>query len=229
MKKSTKLILIILVIIILISLVFLIVKFLSKPEYTLKDITSLIKAPQFTDNMYVKIESISTNHPNNSNSGVILEEFYILGNKQYLTTKSNDNLTQAELIDYDSKTEIQIDYTYKKINYFNVLKSDNPIMQNITSSITSYIGILNTAKNYKYLGKETLNNIEYIKFSINNELTYYINSQTNYIDKIEAYEGENLVWTLNYTYSYNTVTEDNILKFDINNYPDYEYIDSTVF
>lgn len=225
MKKSTKLILIILVIIILISLVFLIIKFLSKPEYTLKDITSLIKAPQFTDNMYVKIESISTNPPNNSNSGVILEEFYILGNKQYLTTKSNDNLTQAELIDYDSKTEIQIDYTYKKINYFNVLKSDNPIMPHITS----YIGILNTAKNYKYLGRETLNNIEYIKFSINNELTYYINSQTNYIDKIEAYEGENLVWTLNYTYSYNTVTEDNILKFDINNYPDYEYIDSTIF
>lgn len=225
MKKSTKLILIILVIIILISLVFLIIRFLSKPEYTLKDITSLIKTPQFTDNMYVKIESISTNHPNNSNSGVILEEFYILGNKQYLTTKSNDNLTQAELIDYNSKTEIQIDYTYKKINYFNVLKSDNPIMPHITS----YIGILNTAKNYKYLGRETLNNIEYIKFSINNELTYYINSQTNYIDKIEAYEGENLVWTLNYTYSYNTVTEDNILKFDINNYPDYEYIDSTIF
>ena len=225
MKKNTKLILIILVIIILISLVFLIIRFLSKPEYTLKDITSLIKTPQFTDNMYVKIESISTNHPNNSNSGVILEEFYILGNKQYLTTKSNDNLTQAELIDYDSKTEIQIDYTYKKINYFNVLKSDNPIMPHITS----YIGILNTAKNYKYLGRETLNNIEYIKFSINNELTYYINSQTNYIDKIEAYEGENLVWTLNYTYSYNTVTEDNILKFDINNYPDYEYIDSTIF
>ena len=225
MKKSTKLILIILVIIILISLAILLVKFLSKPEYTLKDITSLIKTPQFTDNMYVKIESISTNHPNNSNSGVILEEFYILGNKQYLTTKSNDNLTQAELIDYNSKTEIQIDYTYKKINYFNVLKSDNPIMPHITS----YIGILNTAKNYKYLGRETLNNIEYIKFSINNELTYYINSQTNYIDKIEAYEGENLVWTLNYTYSYNTVTEDNILKFDINNYPDYEYIDSTVF
>ena len=225
MKKNTKLILIILIILILIALAILLVKFLSKPEYTLKDITSLIKTPQFTDNMYVKIESISTNHPNNSNSGVILEEFYILGNKQYLTTKSNDNLTQAELIDYNSKTEIQIDYTYKKINYFNVLKSDNPIMPHITS----HIGILNTAKNYKYLGRETLNNIEYIKFSINNELTYYINSQTNYIDKIEAYEGENLVWTLNYTYSYNTVTEDNILKFDINNYPDYEYIDSTVF
>ena len=79
MKKNTKLILIILIILILIALAILLVKFLSKPEYTLKDITSLIKTPQFTDNMYVKIESISTNHPNNSNSGVILEEFYILG------------------------------------------------------------------------------------------------------------------------------------------------------
>lgn len=49
------------------------------------------------------------------------------------------------------------------------------------------------------------------------------------VDKIEYYgntfDGFELQSTLNYTYSYNTVTDEDIVKFNMDNYQEYKYIE----
>ena len=57
----------------------------------------------------------------------------------------------------------------------------------------------------------------------------FIDLENSYIIKYEYYEGSNdkelnKIQTETYSYEFNSVTDDNILKFDINNYPDYQYI-----
>ncbi len=92
----------------------------------------------------------------------------------------------------------------------------------------------NDYKKYKYIGKETIEGKECIKieFTDINKLYkeyYYIDVSNRVVTKKEYYsnygDGFELDTIYNYTYSYNTVTEEDIPKFDINNYPDYQYVD----
>lgn len=70
---------------------------------------------------------------------------------------------------------------------------------------------------------------ECIKFSLmdeNNITYYYIDIQKNCIYRKEEGTCYNnvfeVLFSTVYTYSESTVTDDDILKFDINNYPDYK-------
>lgn len=89
-------------------------------------------------------------------------------------------------------------------------------------------------KKYKYIGKENIEGKEYIKCSLTSDnnlerTCYYIDIQDKTIAKIEYYTNyENefeLQSTTNYTYSYNTVTDEDVAKFDVNQYSDYKYIE----
>ena len=60
--------------------------------------------------------------------------------------------------------------------------------------------------------------------SSNDETEYfYINSESGNIEKTEFYKDDAIKSIAKYVYSYNTVTDDDILIFDINNYLDYTY------
>lgn len=60
---------------------------------------------------------------------------------------------------------------------------------------------------------------------------YYIDISNRVVLKKEYYSyygnGFELQSIYNYTYSYNTVTDEDIPVFDINNYLDYEYMEYT--
>lgn len=79
---------------------------------------------------------------------------------------------------------------------------------------------------YKYIGKEILEGKKYIKFSLEdstNKEIYFIDVENRVVSKIEYYYGNNELYsTLYYTYSYNTVRDEDIAKFDISNYSEYE-------
>lgn len=87
---------------------------------------------------------------------------------------------------------------------------------------------------YKYIGKEKNDGKKYIKFSIEYEKDiykeiYYLDIENGTISKTECY-GKNdnglvLTSTINYTYSYNTVTDEDVAKFNVNNYSEYQYIE----
>lgn len=85
---------------------------------------------------------------------------------------------------------------------------------------------------YSYLGKEKIEEKEYIKFSTedNNGISkeiYYVDIINKTVSKIEKYvytwSGLELASITNYSYSYNTVTDEDVAKFDVSNYQEYEY------
>lgn len=92
----------------------------------------------------------------------------------------------------------------------------------------------NNYKKYKYIGKVNVEGKEYTKISFistNNidKEYYYIDILNRVVSKKEYYSnygnGFELKAIYNYTYSYNTVVDEDIKKFDLNNYSDYKYIE----
>lgn len=84
------------------------------------------------------------------------------------------------------------------------------------------------------MGKENIDGKKYIKFSLEDEKgisksLYYIDIEKRVVSKIEHYNGYQnkyeLYQTTYYTYSFNTVKEEDINNFNLNNYTDYEYIE----
>lgn len=78
---------------------------------------------------------------------------------------------------------------------------------------------------YKFIGKETIEGKKYIKFSLEdstNKQIYYVDVENKVVSKIEYYGEAELYQTNYYTYSYNTVKDEDIAKFDIKNYEEYE-------
>ena len=84
---------------------------------------------------------------------------------------------------------------------------------------------------YKYIGKEKIDGKEYIKFSMEHKnygskYIYYVDFQDRKVSKMEDYrntiDGQELISITSYTYYYNTVTDEYIAKFNINNYSEYK-------
>ena len=96
-----------------------------------------------------------------------------------------------------------------------------------------FINSKNDASEYEFLGREDINGKKCLKirFLINDEETredyYYIDLEDNNIIKQEiytqGYSSNELEKTteLTYTYSYDTLTDNDVKKFDIDDYPDY--------
>lgn len=105
----------------------------------------------------------------------------------------------------------------------------NPVTQ--TFEWNSFYVFNDKYKNkYKYIGKEKIDGKTYIKFSIESKNSvektiYYVDLQDRTMSKIERYSGQELISILSYTYSYNTVTDEDVAKFNINNYSEYQYIE----
>lgn len=223
MKKILKMLIAVLTIILLI----IIINILRKEKNTMNKVLEIIN-PSITSNMSLKIVSkgIDENYS---------EECYIKDKLAYENFYINGEKMQEFTFNFDTKEQINIFHNSKEINIY---KLDGEL--NIISNKLDYYKELiskSLANSYKYCGKENTNNNEVIKFSVDFEenffvnienptrLYFYINTENKSIEKVEHYNIENnkeeLVLTDNFIYSYNTVTDENILKFDINDYSDY--------
>lgn len=223
MKKNLKMLIAVLIIILLIG----IINILKRDEITMDEVLEIIN-PTITSNMSLKIVSkgIDENYS---------EECYIKDKLAYENFYINDEKIQEFTFNFDAKEQINIFHNSKEINIY---KLDGEL--NIISNKLDYYKELiskSLANSYKYYGKENINNNEIIKFSVDFEekffvnienytrLYFYINTENKSIEKVEHYNiidnKEEIVLTDNFIYSYNTVTDENILKFDINDYPDY--------
>lgn len=54
---------------------------------------------------------------------------------------------------------------------------------------------------------------------------YYVDFQDRTVSKIEDYDDQEIITITSYTYSYNTVTDEDVAKFNVNNYSEYQYIE----
>lgn len=224
MKKYLKVLIAVLIIILLIG----IINILKRDEITMDEVLEIIN-PTITSNMSLKIVSkgIDENY---------FEECYIKDKVAYENFYVNDEKIQEFTFNFETKEQVNIFHNSKEIYIYKLGEQESNIISN---KLDYYKGLISKSleDSYKYYGKENTNNNEVIKFSVDFEenffvnienprrLYFYINEENKSIEKIEHYNivnnKEELVLTDNFIYSYNTVTDENILKFDINDYPDY--------
>lgn len=221
MKKYI-ILLIVLILIVVISAIFI-----SKPEYTLSEISKLVdKSGEIPDNIYIREERIDPAGTNITEiykkDKVIFEHFY------------KDDMPEYEDIiwDFNLQKHIQIDYIFRNIYVEEIQGKGNT--NPVNRILIGFSEMLKEEdRKYRYCGKENIDGKECIKFSLtskNDEKTYYFVDIQNGVlyKKIEGtnYNNNfNELFTTTYAYSYNTVTDEDILKFEINNYPDYNIQD----
>lgn len=199
------------------------------PEYTLKEVITLIN-PKISDNMYVKVSY---------NSSESIEEYYEKDKVVYKKHMLNGELVQEFLFDTNSNKQTNILHYSKEIYFFENSKSSlEKIMKEILKE--ELLETEEAQKTYEYLGKEIINGFECIKCSIIDEdgfidipekvkVIFYISEENKRIEREEVYTiKENnfeLYSTSDYEYSYDTIVDENILNFDLKNYPDYKIIE----
>ena len=236
MGKKKSMIVLIFVIIIIVAIIAGVIIY-KNYTYSLEKVKSLLNSGKETENMKIT-EEVSSENGNYENQTY---EQYIKDNYIYSITKNSDsevigkvlyNKENSELITIlDNQKQITVNNNNLDENNKNtkVLK-DESFMTLINS---------NAGADYEYCGKEEINGKECIKVSLLNKNVvekvekeyYYIDLEDNHIIKNEIYEGtdeNNLKKTdeVTYTYSYDTVKDEDILKFDRADYPDYEYFDN---
>lgn len=221
MKKILK---ILLLLVIAILLVFVGIKLFSKPEYSREDIISLMDKLEY-NNLYLKIER---NYVEGNNTATM--EIYKKDNLEHKIEKTS-TLNQESWFDFEKYISKDIDHTHKAFNVY--YSSTSEYMSSMQTQIDNIFGLVeDTTMKYKYYGKELLDEKEVIKFSLSNnsnqsEQIYYLDVQTNTIIEIDYYDNNELVLKEKYTYSYNTVTDEDVKEFNNADYPEYEYKEVT--
>ena len=224
-KKIAIILSILLIIIALLIITF----FFYNQQYSFEKVLDLIN-PQITENMSLKINS--KNSDGNSS-----EEYNIIDNLSYQNFYINDDIIHEFTFNFETKEQVNIFHHSKE---FFLFKIEDPSLNIISDRLNYYKELLSKSQknSYKYHSKENINNNEIIKISVDFEknfflnidnpvrLYYYINLTQKTIDKIEHYNlinnNETLVSTDNFSYSYNTVTKENVLV-NLDDYSDYTY------
>lgn len=234
MKKFLKWIIIF---ILIITVLMLSLYIYQKSVYTLDKVSFMLNSAYLPENVYIK------NYTHTTKFDTYID-IYIKNNVQYLYQKTKSNITNIDtynideyLIINENSRNIFISYTDKLIlvnnnvenNVSNIPEKNNFFAKVEAHGLHEYLGI------YKYCGLENINGKKCIKVSMtdNNENSidrnyYYIDLETNLILKAESAYGNStndleIVSTDNYEYYFNSVTDDKMPEFNINDYPDFLY------
>lgn len=241
MSKVKKIIIFLVIILLVLFLILFVFSEYKKNEYTLEDVRTILnEGKELPDNVKIKMEIFTgenDTYAGNANT-------YIKDNLLYTHQISSDGKVAEVLCDYNALSQITIIH-YEKIitalyNMTDLKKTEANMVENFDIMVDE-----NKSK-FEYFGKEKINEKECIKVSLTHEYLngtegnytsnveknyYYIDLEDKHIVKIEFWKGPNLnelskLQVYTYEYSCNTVTDDDILKFDKHNYPDYEYVES---
>lgn len=203
--------------------------FYNKPEYSFKELLEFIN-PQITENMSLKINS-------NGIDGDNLSELYTKGNLAYENFYINNEKIFEFTFNYETSEQVNIFHNSKEIFLFKIEKPATNIIYN---KLNYYKELLSKSikNSYRCHSKEFINGNEILKISVDFEenffhnidnqtrLYFYINITQKTIDKIDHYNiidnKEILVSTDNFSYSYNTVTDENLLV-NPDDYSNYTY------
>lgn len=207
---------IILVVIAFIVLISCTLYFIMKNKYSRDNITNLVKNASIPNNIYIE----NTMYENDTYLGVA--KFYIKDNNEYIY-QENKNQEKVEIyIDNENNTSITILHTEKTITQNNITENidfEVPLKNNLLEG-------LNNKEEYSYTfkGKEKIDEINCLKISLtnneNSNYTYYIDENAGYIVQ---YENENSKET--YKYNINSVTDERLKMFNLDDYSEYSLIE----
>lgn len=230
---TKKRVIFIFIVIIIIS-ILLCLYYLKSIYYTLDDVSAMLNSAKLPQNVYIK-ECEYTDEYTYSTDIYIKDNIMNMYN---IRESSSENIVDINsLIIYENQKVLDIDNINKIITVSNVEKNYdiyNPDKYSFFNSVQQH-GLYEHLGIYKYCGKENIDGKKCIKvsFTDNDENSihvdyYYIDIESNLIIQVKSYSGSNikelqLIKTKTWEYKFDVVTDSDIIKFDINNYPDYEY------
>lgn len=216
MLKNKSTIIYFIVIIPIVLLIFTL-NIISKNKYSRNDVINLVTKSITPNNIYIE----NNIYENNSYCG--FAKFYIKNNMEYIYQENNNQEKIEIYINNEDKTSILVLHSEKSIiqnNYINNNAEFLPLK-------TTLLDKLNDSMKYQYnyCGKEKLDKTNCIKISlISNEnddsYNYYIDENNGYIVKCE---NDNTQMIEIYKYDINVITDEQLKKFNLDNYSDYTF------
>ena len=198
--------------------------------YSLEEVKKMITSGKETDNMHITIE-LKTGETTTA-----VYEQYKKDNLVYSISKDgNSKITGRTLYNKETQDFITILDDKKMITIYKEEPKENKYGP--TMATDSFMTVINShaGADYEYCGKVKVDGKECIKVSLLNKNAtdiiekdyYYINLEDNNVLKDETYIGtdkDNLEkeYESNYTYSFDTVTDEDMLHFDKADFPDYQ-------
>ena len=223
MLKNKKIIIIVVVLILIIAVLFTCFIY-KKNKYSLEHIKQLLSSERTISNIHATLKEKDKNEEK-------VTDTFIKDNFVYSVVKNN----------ISSQTIYESFYNPENSEAVTIVHSDKLILNyqksvNENKCPNENEDFLEASKHgrFKYIGKAEIDGKKCIKVSLANEedertskAYYYIDLEYNNIIKYEYYEGENKdklekMQEKSYIFLYNTVSDDDILKFDINDYPNYK-------
>ncbi len=225
-KKSIFVFIILVLIIILVLCIYL----YQTTNYSLEAIKKRLYSNE------TKLNNVHISYKNSEDEIVTNEEIFIKDNNYYVVSKDKSDIILSEYFySFEESKLTLVNHQNKTILEFS---NKTPNVLNGVLLQQEFLWNSNTLE-YNYIGKEIINDEQCVKvnFTENNydkiqEYIYYVNLTNNEIIKLEIFEGTNIndlkkQKEIMCTYSYNTVTPDDIKKFDINNYSGYSFTQMT--
>lgn len=225
---NSKKIFVLLIIIIVVFILFLIIYLKSKYSLTETDLNKMLKENNNISNMFTSYKEVKYDN-------VSTTKIYIYNNFHYAVKKDNDSDKIVSEYYYDSKTSklVTVNHTNNTIIELEKIKQQNVINGFLGKNEFYNLG---SFLEYKYFGKEKVNETECIKvcfleenYDKVNNTYFYIDVHNKNIIKMEVYQGnssskmEKIYERVygNCVYGKNAFSD--IPKFDINNYPNFLY------
>lgn len=209
-----------LIVIVLLALIVLTLCIVMNNTYSRDTITNLVKNSTISSNIYIE----NNMYENDSYIGVA--KFYIKDNMEYIYQENKNQEKIETYINNESNTSTIVLHSEKTITQNNNTNDNNfelPLKNNLLDKLNNI-----TKYDYIFGGKEKVNEINCIKISLinseNNEnCNYYIDENTGYIIQ---YENEGSKNKETYKYDLNSVTDEQIKVFNLDNYSDYTFANS---
>ncbi len=211
-----------LIVIILIALIVLTLCIAMNNKYSRDSITDLVKNSTISNNIYIE------NNMYENNSYVGVAKFYIKDNMEYIYQENKNQEKIETYINNESNISTTVLHSEKIITQTNNNYTDfNSVLQPLKDTLLNELND-SLQYQYKYCGKELVNEINCIKISLtnneNNEnYNYYIDETTGYIVQ---YENESSKNKEIYKYELNSVTDEQIKVFNLDDYSDYTFVNS---
>lgn len=228
MSKLKKICISIIIILLIVGIVFFTIKIFINSRYGLESVSAQINSATLPTNVHIK-------NVVNSDENTQYVDYYIKDGSLYICQKNDSSIIVETLQDKNFSEEWIVLHTDKLITKTTDTKAPELPLKNTFCTLAEKAKKSKEIVKYKYCGKDNIEGKECIKVSFEDSssnkiemMYFYIDLETNYIVKYEYYEGSdkqqlNKKQTETYDYEMDSVVEDDIPKFDIHNYPDYQY------
>lgn len=224
-----KILVIAIIVIVLIIGILLGIKAYEHQKYSLEKMIEYFDTiSEIPNNIYIKNELNNIEDGKTKTSEI---DLYVKDNVIYIKQYGEEVQKLDSMFDFENLKECFVDYDRKEIRYCPLITETKEELLPDTFRMAEVIN--DEYWKYKYEGKENINQIKYLKFSLtheNSKIIFYLDMENNQILKNEGYDikdnGKLELRSVNiYEYLYNVVTDEDV-TLDMNEYSDYKVIDN---